>query len=329
MGLCRNGVGLLIVAGCAFPGAAMSADVVVEVYPKRPIKLVVGFPPGGGADVVARHLAMHMTEDLGQKVIIDNRPGAMGNIAAAAVAKSDADGYTVYLAVRPVALHKSMYPGVDYDFASDLVPVGMVVRVPYVLVMGKHIAATTLQDAMALARGQPGVFTCASPGPSSTHYFLCEELQNKAGVQLTHVPYNGDMPALMDVVGGRADFAIASVLAAMPYITSDAVRPMAVFADSRVPAIPAVPRMKEHGYGDAQAQGWCAIMAPAGTPVHAISRLNRSINTALSNQAMRKKLVRLGYVLPEARNTPEVLDTFLIEDTEKWTEILRQRRTLH
>lgn len=327
MGLCRNGLGLLIVAGTTFPVLAMSSDRVVEVYPNRPITLVVGFPPGGGADVVARHLAMQMTEDLGQKVIIDNRPGALGNIAAAAVAKSDADGYTVYLAVRPVALHKSMYSSIDYDFAKDLVPVGMVVRVPYVLVMGKHVAATTLQDALALARGQPGVFTCASPGQSSTNHFLCQALQEKAAVTLAHIPYNGEMPALLDVIGGRADFAITSVLSALPYITSDTVRAMAVFADSRVPAIPFVPQMNELGDGDSQAQGWCAIMAPTGTPAHAISRLNRSINAALANPDVRKKLVALGYVLPEARNTPEALATFLVEDTERWTKILQQRRT--
>ncbi|WP_158219261.1 MULTISPECIES: tripartite tricarboxylate transporter substrate binding protein [unclassified Achromobacter] len=305
----------------------MSSDMVVEVYPNRPIKLVVGFPPGGGADVVARHIAMYMTEDLGQKVIIDNRPGALGNIAAAAVARSDADGYTVYLAVRPVALHKAMYSNVDYDFAEDLVPVGMVVRVPYVLVMGKHVAATTLQDALMLARGRPGAYTCASPGPSSTNHFLCEDLQKKAAVTLAHVPYNGEIPALVDVIGGRADFAVTSVVAALPYIASDSVRAMAVFADTRVSAVASVPHMKELGYGDAQAQGWCAIMAPTGTPAHAISRLNQSINAALTNAVVRKKLVQLGYVLPAAHNTPEVLETFLIEDTEKWTEILQQRRT--
>ncbi|OZI34175.1 hypothetical protein CAL29_11550 [Bordetella genomosp. 10] len=324
MGCRRKGLGLWLVAGSVFPLAAMSSNGVVEVYPKRPITLVVGFPPGGGADVVARQLAGQMTIDLGQNVILAYRPGAAGNIGAAAVARSPADGYTVYLGVRPAALHKSLFKGIDYDFAKDLVPIGMVARVPYVLLMGKHVAATSLQDAFAQARARPDAFTCASPGLGSTNHLLCEDLKEKAALPWAHVPYKGEAAAMIDLIGGRADFAVASVPGALSYIAADNVRPMAVFAENRVSAIAAVPRMEEHGYGGIDAHGWCAIMAPAGTPSYAISRLNRAINAAVSNVEVRKKLVRLGYVMPGADNTPEALEKFLVEDTARWTEILAQ-----
>ncbi|ALM82324.1 tripartite tricarboxylate transporter substrate binding protein [Bordetella sp. N] len=326
MGLYRKGLGLLIVAGTAFPWAAMSTEVVVEVYPKRPITLVVGFPPGGGADVVARQLATFMTEDLGQKVLIENRPGASGNIGAAAVAKAAADGYTVYLAVRPVALHKVMFKGVDYDFAKDLIPVGMVVRVPYVLVMSKHVPATNLKRAFELVRARPGGYTCASPGLGSTNHLLCEDLKDRAFLGWEHIPYSGEAPVMVDVAGGRADFGIVSVTAALPFINSGHVLALAVFSTDRVPVISSVLRMAELGFAHMEAQGWCAIVAPAGTPPHVVSRLNRSINAALSNVSFRRKLTRLGYVVPGAGNTPESLGTFLAEDVDRWTKLLIQKQ---
>ncbi|MFC4276727.1 Bug family tripartite tricarboxylate transporter substrate binding protein [Achromobacter aloeverae] len=319
-------MGLLVVAGNAFPFAALSSDEVIEVYPTRPITLVVGFPPGGGVDAVARQMATHLTQELGQSVIVTYRPGAAGNIGAAAVARAAPDGYTVYMAVRPVALHKTLFKGVDYDFATDLVPVGMVVGVPYVLAMGKHVAAASLQAGFVLARSHPHVFTCASPGMGSTNHLLCEDLKEKASVPWVHVPYKGEASMLVDLIAGRADFAVVSVPAALPYIASDSIRPMAVFANARVSAIPSVPRVEEHGYGSVQAQGWCALMAPAGTPAHVITRLNRSINAALSNVEVRRKLVRLGYVMPEGGNAPEALEKFLAEDTERWTRMLEQRQ---
>nr|WP_255701945.1 tripartite tricarboxylate transporter substrate binding protein [Bordetella sp. LUAb4] len=318
---------MLIVVGSTFPLAAMSTDVEIEVYPKRPITLVVGFAPGDAADVVARQLALQMSEDLGQKVVVTNRPGAAGNIGAASVAKAEPDGYTIFMAVRPVALHKVMYQQVAYDFSADLVPVGMVVRVPYVLVMGKHVDATTLREAIALTGENPGKYTCASGGLGSTNHLICEALKDKAGMPWVHVPYSGSAAALTDVLGGRADFAVAAVTAALPHIAAESVRPLAVFSDGRVPTISNVPNIDEFGFAEISAHGWCALVAPTGTPSHAITRLNRSLNTALANVEIRKKLVRLGYVLPSPANTPEALEGFLKEDTETWTDVLREVQT--
>ncbi len=327
MDLGRKGIGLLIATAGVVPGGAMAGDKAVEDYPNRPITLVVGFPPGDGSDIVARHLAKHMTLELGQKVVVDNRPGAAGNVGAAAVAKAAPDGYTFFMAARPVALHKALYKHIDYDFDRDFTPVGMVARMPFVLVMGKHVSATSWREAAALVRANPGKFTCASGGYGSTNHLLCEALREKAGTQWVHVPYKGVAAAMVDVLGGRTDFAVISVTAALPLIQSDRMIPLAVFSDGRLPAIPDVPTIEEGGSRvmDTAAHSWYAIMAPTGTPPHMVSRMNRSIDAALANTEVRKRLVKLGILVPP-HYTPESLDAFLKADTETWNEILVERQ---
>jgi tripartite-type tricarboxylate transporter receptor subunit TctC len=327
MGLSRLGMGLTIAAGCTIPLACLATNMEVEVYPVRPIKLVVGFSPGDGADVIARELAMYMSDDLGQKVIVENRPGAVGNIGAAAAAKSTPDGYTVYLAVRPVALHKTMYKHIDYDFSRDFVPVGMVVRFPYVLVMGKHMAATSFEEAMLLAKSSSGMLTCGSSGYGSTNHLLCELLKEETGAHWEHVPFKGELPVLVELIGGRIDFAVVTVTAALPFIKSADLIALSVFGSGRVPAIPSVPAIADKGVRfNVEAHSWCAVVAPAGIPEHALDRLNHAINAALANDAIRDKLVRLGFVVPGLPNTPEMLGDFMEEDTRKWTDILESHQ---
>ncbi|WP_158219262.1 MULTISPECIES: tripartite tricarboxylate transporter substrate binding protein [unclassified Achromobacter] len=324
MGLCRNGLGLLIVAGCGFPALGAVSDAEIEVYPKRPITWVVGAAPGDAADVVARLLTTLMARELGQEIIIANRPGATGNVGAASVAKVAPDGYTVYMAMRPVALHKVMFRQIKYDFAKDFVPVGMIARIPFVLVAGNHVGVTTLPEAIGKARATPGKYTCASGGLGSTSHLICEALKDQASLPWAHIPYSGSVASLIDMLGGRTDFALATVTAALPLITSGRIRALAVFSDGRVPAIPDVPDIKEFGFSDMSAHGWCALVAPTGTPSHAIARLNKSLNTALSNDSVRKKFADLGYIQPSPVNTPDMLETFLVADTEIWTRVLEQ-----
>ncbi|WP_233237583.1 tripartite tricarboxylate transporter substrate binding protein [Bordetella sp. LUAb4] len=328
MYLGKRSVGVLVVAGSTFPFAAMSTEVVAEVYPKRPITLVVGYPAGGTADFIARHLSKHMTEELGQKVVIENRAGAAGNVAAASVAKADPDGYTVYMAARPSALHKTMYKGVNYDFSKDFVPIAMVTSVPYVLLAAKHISETTLQGAISLSRAKPDGYTCASGDIGSTPHLIYEALRERTGLQCLYVPYKGDVPVLTEMIAGRADFAIVTAPAVLPQLESNNLHALAVFSDSRLPALPSVPSVAELGYPDAGALGWFAIMAPTGTPTHAIARLNRAINRALSSQSVREKLTQLGYTFPSSDNTPEALEVFLEEDTHRWTTILESRQSV-
>lgn len=312
-----------VVAGSVVPMSA-AAESSGE-YPARPITLIIGLPPGGGADSLVRQLAKHMAEDLGQPVVIDYRIGAAGNIGAMAVARSPADGYTLFLAGRSVTLHKKMYGHMNYDFAKDLVPVGMVVKMPYLLLIGKHVKATSLQDAMDLARERPGSLTCASTGIGTTNHLLCEALQEAAGIELLHLPYKGAAPALTDMVGGRADFMFTSLASAMPYLESGAVRCVAVMSSARLHELPDVPSIEEFGFMKAQGNGWFSLVAPARTPSHVIHRLNRSLNNVLAQESVRETLASQGFVVPLSNNTPEALGTFMAEEAVKWTEVLDRR----
>lgn len=328
MNFAKRSAGLLVVASSAFPFAAISTEAVVEVYPKRPITLVVGYPAGGTADFIARHLSKQMTEELGQKVLIENRAGAAGNVAAASVAKTDADGYTVYLAARPAALHKIMYKGLSYDFSRDFVPIAMVTSVPYVLLAAKHISVATLQEVVSLSRAKPDGYTCASGDIGSTPHLIYEALRERTGLQCLYVPHKGDAPVLTEVAAGRADFAIVTAPAALPHLAAHGLYALAVFSDRRLPIFPSVPSVAELGYPDVAASGWFAIVAPRGTPSHVITRLNRAINRALSSSSVREKFMQLGYTFPSSGNTPESLQIFLEEDTQRWTKVLESRQAV-
>jgi len=313
-----------VVAGGVVPLGASAAENSGE-FPGKPITLVVGLPPGGGADSLVRQLAKHMAADLGQPVVIDYRIGASGNIGAVAVARSPADGHTLYLAGRSVTLHKKIYGHMNYDFAKDLAPVGLIVRIPYLLLMGKHIKAASVQEAMDLARDHPGSHTCASIGIGTTNHLLCEALQEAAGVELLHLPYKGAAPALADMVGGRTDFMFASLASAQSYLESGAVRCVAAMSSTRLPELPDVPSIEEFGFMQAEGNGWFALVAPARTPSHVILRLNRSLNNALAQDSLREALASQGFIIPLSNNSPEALGRFMAEEAVKWTGVLERR----
>ncbi|WP_233233435.1 tripartite tricarboxylate transporter substrate-binding protein [Bordetella sp. LUAb4] len=312
-----------VVAGSMVPMAASAAESSAK-YPARPITLILGFPPGGAGDTLARQLAKHMAQDLGQPVIVDYRPGAGGNIGARAVARAPADGYTLYLASRGVTLHKKLYGHMNYDFAKDLVPVGMAVKVPFLLLMGNHVNAASIQDAMGLARAHPGSMSCASTGIGSTNHLLCEALQEAAGVEMLHLPYKGSAPALSEVVAGRMDLMFTSLAFALPYLRSGLVRCVAVMSTARLPELPDVPSIEEFGFMKAIGNSWFGIVAPARTPSHVVFRLNRSLNNVLAQETVREAFASQGFVVPLSNNTPEALGAFMGEEAETWTEALEK-----
>jgi len=304
---------------------ALAFDGVAEEYPQRPISLVVGYAPGGGADVLSRHLAEYMTNELGQKVIVENRIGATGSVAALSVMRSAPDGYTVYMAGSSVLLHQLMYGKGKLNLATDLTPVGMAAGVPIVLVMGKHVPGATLLEAIEIAKKKSATLRCASNGVGSSGDFLCHAVQKTAGVEMIHVPYKGDAQALADVVGGRADFYVSSLVGTLAFIKADRVRAMAVIAESRCVQLPDVPSIDELGFKNATAPGWYGLMVPNETPSYVISRLNQSLNAVLEMTDVRTRLMELGYVVPSLKESPERFEKRISEDTKKWSEILRMR----
>ncbi len=265
-------------------------------YPSRPIGLVLGAAPGSGADILARTLAADMARELGQQVVIDYQPGASGNIGALKVARARPDGYTVLLSTRAATLHKTMYPHIDYDYARDLVPVGMVATMPVVVIMGNHVAARDLRDAIDLVRSTPDRFACASVGVGTTNHVLSEILQASAGMRLQHIPYQSSAAALRDVVDGMVDFLFTPLSAALPHIKAGRVHPLAVTSASRIAEIPWVPTIGEAGFVEAGGDDWYAIMAPSGTARHVVTRLNRALNRVLAYEAVRQRLARHGYM---------------------------------
>jgi tripartite-type tricarboxylate transporter receptor subunit TctC len=295
------------------------------VYPQRPVTLVIGYPPGGGTDALARLLARYVGETLGQKMIVQYKPGAGGNIGAQYVARAAPDGYTIFLGGRPNTIHKTMYGHVNYDFARDLVPVGLVATMPFVMVAGTHAPLATVQDLVKMARTYPGALSCASDGVGTTSHLLCELLQQDVDIDLQHVPYHGAAQALTDVMGGRIDIQIMDVGSAAPQIQAGKLKPLAVMSSLRVPAISHVPTMEESGVSGFDLGAWCGLVVPAGTPPHVITKLNRSINAALMDPALHDAMAQLAFATPLQPNTPAAFKKLIAEETDRWNGILRLR----
>lgn len=314
---------LTLVAG-AIPIGAPAADRGV-IYPERPITLVVGSTPGGGADGLARLIAKHMADDLGQRVLVSNRPGAAGNVAAEFVARAAPDGYTLYISIRPNTIHKIMYEHLKFDIRTDLVPVGLLATVPTVLVSGASAPMEDINDVVGLAQAYPGAVSCASTGVGSTAHLMCELFQQETGTSILHVAYRGSAPAFTDVIGGRVDFLIAALPAALPHIQAGTARPIAMVSPQRAAILPDVPTTEEAGLSGIDLDAWFGLMAPAGTPAAAIARLNQSINAILLNREVQDAFISQGYVAPLRPNTPETLARLISEETERWTTIVRER----
>ncbi|ARP87605.1 Bug family tripartite tricarboxylate transporter substrate binding protein [Bordetella genomosp. 9] len=323
MHISKHELAAIALLGAVIPIGALGADIEAS-FPQRPITLVVGYPPGGSADVLARLVAQHMENDLGQKMIIEYRPGAGGNLGAEAVARTRPDGYTMYLAGRPNTIHKVMYPAVKYDFSHDLVPIGLVASTPYVMVVDKHAPITSVEDVVSLAKAYPGGLTCASTGTGTTEHLLCELLQQEAEIDMVHVPYRASPGAFADVIGGRVDIYIASLASTLPHIMAGNVRPVAVMANRRSPSLKDVPTIGEVGFPDLALGAWYGLTAPAGTPAHAVNRLNRAVNVLLANADVREALTQRAY-MPAQPNEPSAFANVIAEETKRWTALLEQR----
>jgi tripartite-type tricarboxylate transporter receptor subunit TctC len=321
---CKKEVAALMLAASAVPLAA-SACGLHDPYPQRQLTLVLGYPPGGGMDVFARLFAQHMQEDLGQKIVIDFRPGASGNIGAESVARATPDGYTLFIGARPNTIHKTMFADMKFDFSRDLAPVGLLASTPYVLVAAKDSGIGSVPDLLALAQASPGKLSYASSGVGTASYLLTELLQQKAGIELLHVPYRGDSTAFADVIGGRVSIYMAPLPAALPQVAARKVQALAVMSAGRAASLPDVPAITEHGLDGLQGGSWYGLMAPGGTPPEVLARLNQSVNAVLQKPALQASYARLSYVMPRQPSTPDMLAALIAEETEKWTAILRER----
>jgi len=293
-------------------------------YPHRPIRLLIGAPPGGETDVLARLVAEHIGQDLGQRVIVEYKPGAANNIAAEVVAHSDPDGYTLFLGGSPNTVHKVMYPSIKYDYVRDLTPLGLVGATTPVLVAGMHMPINSLQDFVQMARERPGELTCGSVGVGSNYHLICEILNESWGVDLRHVPYRGSAAALTDMIGGRIDVQVTVPAAVLPYIKTGKVRPLATLGTTRLPALPDVPTLREAGLPGGDYSVWFGLLAPTATPPEVVERLNQSLNAALKKPKLVETMSQNGLEPASAPNTSAEFKKLIASETEFWTGILHK-----
>lgn len=293
-----------------------------QSYPDRFIRLVVPFAPGQGADAAARIVAEQVAREIGQPVVIENRPGAGGNIGAEVVAKARPDGYTLLVGSNGThAANASLYPSLTFDPEKDFEPLAFIGSVPMVLVTRPDYAAATTQALIEAAKEKPGTINVAIP--SSTSRVVFELLQNKSKTKLFPVAYRASNAALSDVLGNHVDLAIDTVIATTPQIQSGKLKALAVSSATRSLSLPDVPTFAESGLEGFDLAAWNIWLAPKGTPEAIVSKLNAAINAALQNQDVQQKLRQLGYI-PGGKDNRAAVAAFVLDETKKWGELIRQ-----
>jgi tripartite-type tricarboxylate transporter receptor subunit TctC len=302
-------------AAAAFPHAASADD-----YPSRPVRIVAGFAAGGGVDITARLIGQRLADRLGQAFVIENRPGAGGNIGTEAVVNAVPDGYTLLLATVPNAVNASLYEKLNFNFLRDTAPVAGIIRVPMVILLNPSVPATTVPEFIAYAKANPGKLNMASAGNGSAPHMAGELFKVMAGVNLVHIPYRGQGPALTDLLGGDVQVLFATAPGTSDYIKTGRLRALAVTSASRAELLPELPTVADFvpGYETSQ---WYGLSAPKNTPAEFVARLNREINAAIAEPAMKARLAAIGgEPLP---GSPAEFGRLIAEETEKWGKVVR------
>lgn len=316
--LTRRAFGALAAGGLA----ATAAPALAQAYPSRPIRLLVPFPPGGPTDLVARVLAEKMAETLGQAFVIDNRPGANGNIASEGVAKADPDGYTVLYNTSAIALSPSLYARLNYDVTKDLAPVCLTAVVPLVLAVHPDVPAKTAAEFIAYARANPGKLNYGSAGAGNVTHLGAALFLKSQGIEAVHVPFRGSAPALNALAGGHVQFIADTVNSAHPLITSGHLRALAILGTRRTNVLPDVPSLTEAGISSKDIGAWQGMMVPARTPADIIARLNAAALAALADPTVRAKLAIQG--AEPLGSTPEAYGTYIRDEIARWGEVVRE-----
>ena len=303
----------------SFPAFAQA-----DTYPSRPVKWIVPFPPAGAMDVIARTLGEQMGRKLGQTFVIENRPGAGGNIGADAVARSPADGYTMMIVANGMAVNKFLYAKLSYDPVKDFTPVSLVAVVPNVLVTNAEKSqAKTVPEVIAQAKAQPGKSSYASAGNGTSIHLAGELFASMAQVDMLHVPYKGSGPAVTDLIGGQVDYMFDSITSAMPHIQSGKLRPIAVTTAKRSSALPNVPTVAEAGLPGYELSPWFAVYMPAGTPKPIVAKINTAMLDAMKLPEVKSRFAAIG--AEAIGSTPEQLASHLDAEMRQWGKIIQAR----
>ena len=309
-----------LLAACA--ALWLGAPLAQPNYPTKPIRFIVTFPPGGSSDLIARALAAVLSERLRQQVLVENRPGAGGNIGMDAVAKSAPDGYTMGLgAAGALAANVSLYPKMPYDPVKDLAPVSNVAFVPFFLVAKTALPANDLRELVALASAKPGQLMLGHGGNGTAMHLSGELFKLMAKVQLTNVPYKGSGPAAIDAVSGQLDLAVVDVASAINQVKAGRLKAIAVTSAKRVSVAPDVPTLAEAGLAGYEATGWFGVVMPAGTSPEIIGRMNNELVTALKRQDIRERVIAAG--AEPSPSTPQEFGALIRDEIAKWAQVVK------
>ena len=311
----------LLVAVCMTCALAGGVAAQETRYPSRPIKLVVGYPPGGATDIVARTIAAKLQDLLGQPVIVDNKPGATSNIGSELVAKSAPDGYTLLLGTIANATNMTAYKSPGYDTLRDFAPITQTMSAPSVLAVHPSMPAANLKELITLARASPGKYTFASSGAGGSPHLAGELLKLRAGIDIVHIPYKGATQAMTDLLGGQVNMSFQTALSAIPHLQGGKLKVIAVAASRRMAQLPGVPTMAEAGLADFEVSSWNGLLAPAKTPAEIIVRLNESTVKALAMADVREKFSAQG--AEAVGSTPEEFRAYIRAEVDKWSRVIR------
>jgi tripartite-type tricarboxylate transporter receptor subunit TctC len=308
----------LAIGAAALP--ALSRNACAQTYPSRPVRIIVGFPAGGPGDTLARLVGQGLSERLHQPFVIENRPGAGGNIGTEAVVRAPADGYTLLLATSASAINVTLYPNLGFNFVRDIAPVAGISRDPYVMVVNPSVPANTVPEFIAYAKANPGKINMGSGGIGVPSHVFGELFEIMAGVTMTHVPYRGAAPALIGLIGGQVQVLFIPLASSIEYIRAGKLRALAVNTATRQEALPDIPTVGDFvpGY---EAGSWTGIVAPKNTPAEIVDRLNKDINAALADPRMKARLADLGS--EPTPMTPVEFGKFIADETEKWGKVIR------
>jgi len=311
-GLLAAGLAQLLLAGAA----------PAQTYPDRPISLVVPFPAGGTTDALARALGQDLAKRLGQPVVVESKPGAGATLGADYVARATPDGYTLLMGAVHHTIATSVYRNLKYDFAKDFAPITTVALVPNILVVNPNVPAKSVQELLALAKGQPGKLTFGSNGVGTGQHLIGAQFEALGGVKLLHVPYKGSGPLTTDLLGGQIDMSFDTITPVLPHVQSGKLRALAVTTAQRSKALPDVPTLAESGLKGFDMGTWFGVLAPAGTPQAVVDKLNKEMVAIIRSEDFGRRMAEIGAV--PIGNSPAEMATQIASDTEKYGKLVRE-----
>lgn len=303
----------------ALPLQALTASATG--WPAKPIKLVVGYAAGGATDVIARLVAVKLGDQLGQPVVVDNRAGANSNVGAENVARAPADGYTLYVYTIANTINASLYPKLGYDPVKDFEPIGMIAKIPNILVVNPKLPVKNLADYVRYAKESKDGITFASSGSGSSIHLSGEMFKMQSQLKMLHVPYRGSAPAVTDLLGGQVDSMFDNTPSALPHVQAGKLRAIAITSAQRSPLLPDVPTLAESGYAGFDVQSWFGLAAPTGTPRPVVEQLNAALNKVLALPEVRSRLQELA-ATPDS-GTPDKMRSFAAAEIKRWREVVK------